>query len=219
VLPPRTESATDSSWPQPLLACTLGLLVVVGTFVYFARRIDAERRDFVESRLRATSDLLSNSARDIFAGRSPRDGLTARMHDLSLATDVRITLVLPDGEVLAESEVRTKMPNLADRAEVREAQLQGHATASRKSSMTGKETLYLALGIEENGAHLGTLRVATDSNEVRDVLGYLEYELTAMVAAALAFGAWIGSRFLKRSSALGSVGDSIAKPEPVRRAA
>lgn len=219
MLPPRTESASDPSWPQPLLAWTLGLLVAAGTFVYFARRIDAERRHFVESRLRATSDLLSNSARDILAGRSPRDGLTARMHDLGLATDVRITLILPGGEVLAESEVRTVMPNLADRAEVRGAQLHGHATTSRKSVMTGKETLYLALGIEENGARLGTLRVATDSSQVRDVLGYLEYELAAMVTAALAFGAWIGSRFLKRSSVLGTVGDSITTPTPVRKAA
>lgn len=219
MLPPRTDAPADAPWLRPLLACVIGLLVVIATFVCFERRIDAQRRDFVERRLRATADLLTASARDVLAGRAPHEGLTARMRDLGTATDVRITLVLPNGEVLAESEVHTAMPNLADREEVRAAQEHGLATAARKSAMTGKETLYLALGLDENGTRLGTLRVATDASEVGDVLDHLEYELAAMVAAALMLGAWLNRRFGKRSTSTEASRETPRESTALRRAA
>jgi len=218
VLSPRTEVSTETPWLRPLLPWAVGLLVVVVTFLGFAHRIDAERRDFVERRLRASAELLTASAREVLAGRATREGLASRMQDLGAATDVRITLVLPNGEVLAESEVRDRMPNLADRTEVREAQAHGLSTASRKSAMTGKETLYLAVGIDENGARIGTLRVATDSAEVREVLGRLEYELAAIVAIALLVGAWIGRR-LARPSIAEAPRETTRESPTLRRAA
>jgi two-component system, OmpR family, phosphate regulon sensor histidine kinase PhoR len=101
----------------------------------------------------------------------------------------RVTIVAPDGRVLADSTASGSallaLENHADRPEVRSA-LRGEALTVTRFSATGRdELLYAAVPVRHQGRVVGAARVAQSTEAVRAQVS----ELWRAVALALALGA------------------------------
>jgi len=181
------------------------VLVAVAAFATAGHLLAKERRALVERRLSGAAEILSAPARDVLTGRLSREAFLARLLDLGSTTGLRITLIDPQGEALADSEVPGRLPNLADRPEVRAASATGHSAAARRSIVTGKETVYVARAVEVDGRRLGTIRAATESSEAAGVLGGIEALFATGAAAALGLGILLGLRIGSRRSMAGTL--------------
>jgi two-component system phosphate regulon sensor histidine kinase PhoR len=99
---------------------------------------------------------------------------------LGRQTATRITVVAPDGKVLADSnEDPGKMDNHARRPEVLAA-LAGQVGSSRRFSNTiGEGMYYLAIPLTEpGGRQLGALRMAVPSRSVEKILRFMYLRIT-----------------------------------------
>ncbi len=193
----ETRSRPSTEWLAAILIC-----VGVAAFVAGRHQLESERRALVERRLAGAAEILSGPAVDVLARGGSREEFLALLRDLGATTGLRITLIAPGGEALADSEVAGSLPNLGDRPEVRAANASGVATAARKSAVTGKETVYVARSVEVDGKRLGTIRAATDASAVSEVLNGAEWFFAAAAATALALGLVLGLRFQRKPRAL-----------------
>ncbi len=117
---------------------------------------------------------------------------------LSAASGYRVTLILPDGTVLAESSTQPeKMENHASRPEIYSA-MQGKPSIVRRVSTTlGKAFLYAAVPVVKNGSPVAVLRLAATIPDIQSQLA--PFRLTLIVATILAsvvaaVASWIFSR-------------------------
>ena len=106
--------------------------------------------------------LIPYSSRTFNEGPSPE--LEARLRELGLQANARITLIRADGTVIEDSHfARGDLGNHADRPEVRAAIGGDYGTAQRMSSSAKEEMLYLAKAVRAgsgaDAALLGVVRV------------------------------------------------------------
>jgi hypothetical protein len=208
-----------STLPLRALLIVATVLVLAGAAASWIadREIDKTRQDLVERRLETALDILRAPAA---AALSSHDALPAFIEDLNnwgRVTGLRLTLILPDGMVLADTEVK-KMPNLADRPEVRAASAGRIGSASRRSAVTGKDSFYVATPIEKDGVRIGTLRAVTDTSEIGGTLAGLERTFAIFAAGCLVAGTIIGT-LLGRSTSLVDDGAESEPHDEQRRAA
>ncbi len=120
----------------------------------------------------------------------------------------RVTIVAPDGRVLADSAVSglelAALDNHGSRPEVREALARGEGTSVRRSATVGEDLLYAAVPIRHRGRLLGVARVALSLKDVEEQAR----ELRGAVMAAL------GVAFV--ITALLSIGLSSSLAGPLR---
>jgi hypothetical protein len=188
------------------------LLVGTGAWLFAEFQVAKTRRELVERRLTTAAELLSGPATQALTAGADREPLLARLRDLGRITGLRLTLIGPDGTVLSDSEVQDPMPNLSDRPEVREAGLDGSASAFRRSAVTGKETLYVARRIERDGRALGVVRAATDASEIDATLAGVQTALAALCAACFGLGVAAGAAGVPRRRAAERRARDAARP-------
>jgi two-component system phosphate regulon sensor histidine kinase PhoR len=118
--------------------------------------------------------------------------LAAMVREAATASGHRITIILPDGAVAADSEQSPlKMENHADRPEIRQA-LTGEIGTSRRFSTTlGEELIYAAIPVRYNGSIIAVVRTATPLIRLKETLQPIYWHLaimgciTAVIAAIL----------------------------------
>jgi two-component system, OmpR family, phosphate regulon sensor histidine kinase PhoR len=115
-------------------------------------------------------------------------------------TGSRVTLILPDGRVLADSgEDPAVMESHAGRPEVRQALRTGEGTSRRFSGTVGEDMLYLARAVRGPGDEIvGVLRVAVPLAHVRAILGRQRMTIVAGAVAGMLVGLFIGLLVLTR---------------------
>jgi len=116
-----------------------------------------------------------------------REDPQAVVRELGTATGTRVTLVYPDGQVLADSHHDpARMENHASRPEIRAAYLEPYGMAQRRSRTANQEFLYVARAVRDRaGQPAGVVRAAIPLDE-----------LEARVDAArnsVVFGAVVGT--------------------------
>ena len=125
--------------------------------------------------------------------------LDAQAKALGRATDTRLTVVLPDGRVVADSlEAPAAMENHVDRPEIAAA-LAGEVGSDRRYSQTLREwQMYVALAAREDGKIIGVVRSSIAVTVFDETLWSLQLRvmLGGLVAAAL--GAAISLLFSRR---------------------
>jgi len=177
---------------RPVLVVASALILVGAGACWIASIQNVKaRQHLVERRLETAVDILRAPAA---AALSSHDALPTFIDDLNnwgRVTGLRLTLILPDGSVLADTEV-AQMPNLADRPEVRAANDGRTESEFRRSAVTGKETLYVATPVEKDGVRIGTMRAATYTSEIDGTLTGIERVFTLFAAGCLLAGTWIG---------------------------
>ncbi len=90
---------------------------------------------------------------------------------LGRKTGTRITLIMPDGHVLADSfEDPARMENHLDRPEIRKAETNSETFTVRYSFTLRQDMLYVAIPIVEGTTGLGFLRLAMPVYEISAIL-------------------------------------------------
>jgi hypothetical protein len=136
-------------------------------------------------------DILREPAADAMSSADSRAAFLAEMAEWGRVTGLRLTLILPDGSVIADTEV-VNMPNLSDRPEVKAAKEGRTEPEFRRSVLTGKDTLYVAKPVEKDGVRIGTLRAATYASEIDAALVGFERTFAVIAFACLFAGALVG---------------------------
>ena len=116
--------------------------------------------------------------------------------------DTRITVILPDGRVVGDSEeMPAQMDSHLDREEVRDA-FQGHMGVSIRHSDTLKmDMMYVALPLMKDNHLVGVMRTSLPVTAIDERLGTLRMRIAigALLVAMLASGiSWYVSRRISR---------------------
>lgn len=173
-------------------------LASLSTITWFAQH---SARDFY---LQETSRNLQDSAlllRDqvltaLLTGQT--DSLNDRITRLDPLTNMRFTVILVNGTVVADSrENPENMDNHAGRPEVKEA-IAGRTGSSERFSYTVEESLmYVAEPIEYEGKIIGVIRTSIPINAIEDTLSAIinKFIITAIILSLLiALVGWLISR-------------------------
>lgn len=180
----------------PFLVIILIALVTLTWF--FSRTLDDFYREEKRRGLEAQGQLVVNQARDALVS-----GNINSLESLSLAlgkqSGTRLTIILPDGRVVGDSEeVLAKMDNHARRPEIRVA-LEGRSgAATRYSTTLQQEMMYVALPVRSNGQIIGCVRTALPIASVDKALETVLIHvinsgiLIALIAALISL--WVSRR-------------------------
>ena len=117
-------------------------------------------------------------------------------------TVTRVTVILPDGRVVGDSE---KMPaNMAshlDREEIRDAYLGKVGVSIRHSDTLGQDMMYVAMPLVVDQRLAGVLRTSIPVTAIDERLGTIRWRISlgALLIALLASaGSWYASRTISR---------------------
>lgn len=175
--------------------------LLVGAGIYGDVQIGKFQVESVDARLKATAQSLAADATEVLVKRASGDEFAQRLRDLGTSNGLRLTLIAEDGTVVADSEVEGSLANHADRPEVVAARDNRPAVFVRHSATTGKDTRYLPHRLEQDGRYIGTMRVATEVEPMREARTrtHTSLALFGLVALALGMGAsLLISRWLAR---------------------
>lgn len=174
-------------YPSYLLITLLSLLMVVWYGSDALRQSYHERTAAdLESRAWLLEEQIGN------AMRSPQsDQVDALCSRLGQKTATRITVVLPSGKVLGDSEgVPEEMDNHAERAEIKAA-LAGRVVPQVRTSRTlGQDMMYVAVPVRRDGKTIGVLRTAMPVTAMDQALRAIQWKIAlgGAVVALLAAG-------------------------------
>ncbi|HEY7471355.1 MAG TPA: ATP-binding protein [Gemmatimonadota bacterium] len=182
----------------------LGLVLVgtAGAMLYDS--VGDEARAGIESRVETGVRVL---AALLDRGELPRDEalLDARVDALARAADARLTVIAPDGRVIADSEfdgeALAALDNHAGRAEVRQARLEGEGASVRYSRSIDADLLYRARRVESGPWAGSVVRMAVPLTAVAAAEAHARRELLTGLLAGLALTAIAGgllARYLSR---------------------
>jgi two-component system phosphate regulon sensor histidine kinase PhoR len=183
--PPRRRlvPATQAQLAAAVAALvTLVLLIAGGVAERGLRQREMER---IERELSRNAHLVS----ELWHHDAADEGLRETVLRSARAASVRVTLIGPDGRVLADSDVAPadlgKLENHAARPEVAEALAGRTGHAVRKSGSVGRRFLYLAIPAAETpGA--GVVRLAADLGGIDKEAAALRNQLATAGLVALA---------------------------------
>ncbi|HAM54968.1 MAG TPA: PAS domain-containing sensor histidine kinase [Candidatus Rokubacteria bacterium] len=180
------------------LTLTLVGFVAITVFaadLYLSRALHAFAVESLESRLAMAARLLHDEARAAAAGRAAPD-MRAFALRAARPTAARVTLIAPDGAVLADSEVEpgdlSRLENHRSRPEVREALVGRQGRDLRTSATLQAPSLYVAIPVGEAGRVSAVLRLALPVSEVTASFAALYRIMAAGALVALALAAGIG---------------------------
>jgi two-component system phosphate regulon sensor histidine kinase PhoR len=120
-----------------------------------------------------------------------RQALEDMAKKLGASSSTRITIILLDGRVIADSDENPSlMENHSDRPEFKEALEKGMGRSLRFSHTLGKSMMYLALPIKEQGKVLAVIRTAIPATAIDENLRniYHKIVLSVVIVAICAAG-------------------------------
>lgn len=176
-----------------LLAVTLSLSSVL--FIQSANSLHYQERRLD---LLTTTTILSN----YFEAKSfPREIVESGLGSiLAKGTDSRITLMLPNGVVVSDSESDPRiMPNHSKRPEMVTALDGGEGYSLRFSATVSMNMMYVALPVKKNGQIIGVVRVSVPGDTIQEQIAsiYWKVALVSLIALIVAvFISWITARRL-----------------------
>jgi two-component system, OmpR family, phosphate regulon sensor histidine kinase PhoR len=164
--------------------------------VYLTRALENFAVESLETRLGSVAAVVHDEARALLRRGAPATGPQDLAIRVARATGARVTLIAPDGRVVAESERAfvdvAALENHAARAEVREALAGRTGRALRHSATTEAPLLYVAVPVREEGRVLGVLRLALPLSAVTASYATLHQVMLAGGAVALLVALAIG---------------------------
>ena len=179
----------------PFFLLSLAALVAVAGFGFHTLQEFQFRH--TETEIQERARLLSAST-----ARCLRDGTAADLQALCRAEgsdgQIRITVIAPDGRVLADSaEPPETMDNHADRPEIRNALTHGSGIARRWSHTIGRDLIYATTTIRDGQNLVAIVRAATPVADFEAHLQTLYKSLLVITLAVLvlvAGGAYVFTR-------------------------
>ena len=179
------------------VAVVLLLAVAVAVFAPPLMRQQFNREQ--EAGLKRLAVLLEDRVRPYLEGPQPGD-LETFVTEAGRKTGVRITVIEPDGRVVADSEERpANMENHLYRPEIQQA-LQGREQTSviRRSSTLGREMMYASFPLKSEGRTIGVLRMSRFMAELDALFGRLRSGLLRTLGL-VALAAFVLAVFFTRA--------------------
>lgn len=183
-------------FPPFMLIIVIALVAV--TWV-FSQSLSRFYKQETARGLKAQASLVADQVTGfLIAGDSaPLDSVGKRLGDQS---GTRVTIILPDGQVVGDSEEQpVVMDNHADRPEVRAALRGETGVATRFSHTLQQEMMYVAVPVVANQEILGSVRTALPVATLADTLRQVLYPVMgsglaiALIAALVSL--WISRHF------------------------
>jgi len=169
-------------------------MMLVG--VYLSRGLERVAIESIEARLGTAAQVLEDETR--LALRTDRGGgaIQAFAERAARRTTSRVTVIAPDGRVLADSDRRpedvAQMEDHAGRPEVRAALHGGVGRDVRRSGTLGRPFIYVAVPLAESGRVAGVLRLAAPLEAATPAYESLRGVMVAGGAVALVVALGIG---------------------------
>jgi len=172
-------------FPAALVIILITLLVLGW---YAARSLRQFYFQQTASNLEARAYLLEKHVRDGFTDENAQK-LNSLFKELGKKSSTRITLILPSGKVLSDSqEDPSNMDNHSHRPEIAEALTGRKGVSMRYSRTLQQNMMYVAIPIYRNGGIAGVLRTSISVTAIDKALKniYAEIALGGLIAALLA---------------------------------
>jgi len=167
------------------------LLSIIGVGMYASQTLKKFYLDKTAEDLEVRAHLIEREVGAAFATAN-KTSLDELCKTLGKATSTRITLILPSGEVVGDSdEDPQRMENHAGRPEVKEALTGKTGEYIRYSYTLQKEMMYVAIPVWKEGEVVGVVRTALPIHEIDTALGGIYLRITffglvmAIAAAAI----------------------------------
>ncbi|PLY05439.1 MAG: PAS domain-containing sensor histidine kinase [Desulfuromonas sp.] len=181
------------------------LILIILVIVALSWSILAGVREFHQQQtgaeLNSRTRLIAEQLRGMI-GESHQELLQQTVARLGESSATRITIILPDGLVLADSEEDpAAMDNHGKRPEVLEAYAAGEGMATRFSRTLGQTLMYVALPVEMQGRQVGIVRTAVPLADINRTFQDIYRKLFGgglLIALLAAPICWILSRRLSR---------------------
>ncbi|MEJ5202258.1 MAG: histidine kinase dimerization/phospho-acceptor domain-containing protein, partial [Anaerolineales bacterium] len=172
-------------WRIVLIYTVLLILIMGGLNLYLANFVRNAYLTIYRQRLVSEANLLAQQILPLVARGSPYSDLDEIVHTTSQAASIRITVILPDGRVIAESNANAfEMENHRDRPEIQQA-LEGEiGSAIRHSYTIFSDLLYVALPVYQHNQILFILRLAIPLDELE--MGIIPISRGILIATILA---------------------------------
>lgn len=165
----------------PTVVLLLAVMVAVG--VYSTRALRESYLSQTESSLTTQAHLLADSLQPALAGAEGSPSLAAEAAHWSSLIDARLTIVAPDGVVLADSEDDiTRMDNHALRPEIVAAKSAGSGSSIRFSHTLGYDMLYTAVAVRDGDNLLGFVRLARPLDQLDVAISRMQQVWLAVAA-------------------------------------
>ena len=169
---------------------------VLAAGLYLGDALERAAVEALEGRLVTAGRLLHDDA----AAHLARSGEAAKLHQWAVrvagAAGARLTLIAPDGRVIADSGVAARdlarVENHARRSEVMAAMAGGVGRATRRSTTLDAPLLYIAVPVRSDGKVQGVLRLGVPLAEVSSSFRPIHRVLLVGALVALAVAAGIG---------------------------
>ena len=193
----------------------LALLVLLGLGAALELVVHGRMMGMLRDTLSARCVLVRAATEGVEPGQ-----LQARVRELGTGTGTRITIIAPDGTVLADSEAQpATMENHGWRPEVLRARELGLGSAVRRSATVGTDMLYVAQSV---GAEQPTVRAAMPLTQVRLASASLRRAVLigAFVAAVVAglAGVWLAGGIMRSLDELAHAARRIGEGDLAARA-
>ncbi|MBM4090505.1 MAG: cell wall metabolism sensor histidine kinase WalK, partial [Planctomycetes bacterium] len=141
---------------------------------------------------------------------------------LGAASGTRITVILPDGRVVGDTEADpTTMDNHKDRPEVRAAISGGVGQSTRTSPTVKEELMYVAVPAYRDGALTAIVRTAIPVTEIHAIYDAIRWRILLAVlgvaAVLAAVSLWVSSRIARPLREMGAGAERFARGEFAHR--
>ncbi len=153
------------------LGNALLMVLVLGACVWsMIHFVDRSRAEELTTYLKARAETIGYMFQERFApANGPELDAFVKAMPRAAAGDMRVTLILPDGRVLADSQANPReMANHADRQEIREALLDGWGVLVRPSDTLGRRMKYVAVRLGPLEKPVGVVRVAMSETTIME---------------------------------------------------
>lgn len=179
----------------------VSMMTLIIFLIVFSSALGWFHRQQTAARLEAFATLSADWVQDYFVSEQ-RNGIDALSARLGSKSSTRITLILPDGTVIGESDkAHEQMENHRDRPEVKVAIEQGITGQSvRFSQSVRKNMLYVAVPVFRNGTLIGVVRTAMPLLQMKETLNGVEHRLVWGSVAVLVMAAFFSLLIARRLS-------------------
>lgn len=161
-------------WRFILPSVSILIAAGVGLSVYFSNTYTNSYYEDTREYLTAEANLLAAEVSLLPIGEADPQSLQMLAERYADHLNVRVTIILPDGEVVAESEYDlVRMENHLDRPEIKQVLAGGTGYSTRFSETSKAKLLYVAVGQKRNGTLERVIRLAKPltvvEGRVRDI--------------------------------------------------
>ena len=201
-------------WRLFLSHIVLAFLAIAGVGLVNEHQMERDSRAEISASLLAKAKTLAEFSQPVFAGGRGME-VNRLIKRLASNESVRITVILPDGRVLADSDENpARMENHSDRPEIITAGKSGIGENTRWSKTLSEDMTYVAVAVRKNGRISGYVRTALPLTKIREKISRMRVIVVTagvtVLVASLVFGFLLAGQIALPLSQIARTAEGIA---------